>query len=249
MAANGAKVWYRGRRNLDAMLGYLRDEHSLGAATEVLLGGGSAGGLSAYIHADYIRSGFGPGVKFKAAPVSGFFLDHGTASGAELYPAQMRGVYAMMNSSGGVNRRCRAAMAPDDWRCIFAQNAYAHTATAIFPLNSAVDAYQMGAILQVPGSCAGLNATVAKDFSDCNSSELAAIIQFEDDFVDVLQGTDTFNRCNDLVLTPIFTASTSAVGTCSAVSACGPHITSSKKNKKTTTTTSRSLAFRADWRL
>jgi hypothetical protein len=78
---NGTKLWYRGKRNLDAMLRYLRRDHKLGAATEVLLSGGSAGGLSAYIHADYIRSTFASSVKFRASPVSGFFLMHDNVSG------------------------------------------------------------------------------------------------------------------------------------------------------------------------
>ena len=197
VSSNGKQVWFRGRRNLDAMLHYLRDQHNLGDATEVLLSGGSAGGLSAYIHADYIRAGFGPQVKFRAAPVSGFFLDHDTVRGTADYPTKMRGVYEMMNSSHGVNQRCLEAMAPDDWRCMFAQYSCAHTDTPVFPLNSAVDAYQMGAILQVPGTCAGLNASTAKDFSNCNTSELASIIRYEGDFVRAIQSSVAYSKAGN----------------------------------------------------
>ena len=61
----------RGKRNLDAMLGFLKETHGLTEAQEVLLSGGSAGGLSTYLHADYVRSQFATEVKFKAAPISG----------------------------------------------------------------------------------------------------------------------------------------------------------------------------------
>ena len=40
---------------LDAQLRFLFEAHNLSDATEVLLAGGSAGGLAVYLHADYIR--------------------------------------------------------------------------------------------------------------------------------------------------------------------------------------------------
>ena len=40
------------------MLRYLRQEHGLGNASEVLVSGGSAGGLAAYLHADAVRATF-----------------------------------------------------------------------------------------------------------------------------------------------------------------------------------------------
>ena len=51
----------------------------------MLLSGGSAGGLAAFLHADYVRSRFKDTVKFKAAPISGFFLNHATQAGQPLY--------------------------------------------------------------------------------------------------------------------------------------------------------------------
>ena len=127
---DGKLLFFRGKRILDAVLDFLKLNHGLGAATEVLLSGGSAGGLSTFLHADYVRSHFSPEVKFGAAPVSGFFLLHDTVQGANQYPANMEYVYRMMNSSGGVNQRCRvaqAAAAPDEaWKCIFANFSYRH---------------------------------------------------------------------------------------------------------------------------
>jgi hypothetical protein len=67
---NGTQLFFRGRRILDAVLDYLKESHGLASATEVLLSGGSAGGLSTFLHADYVRSQFGQEVKFGAAPVS-----------------------------------------------------------------------------------------------------------------------------------------------------------------------------------
>ena len=63
------------------------------ARTQVLLSGGSAGGLSTYLHADYVRSQFAETVKFKAAPISGFFLNHATAAGVPDYINKMKWVF------------------------------------------------------------------------------------------------------------------------------------------------------------
>lgn len=67
-------------------------------STAVLLSGCSAGGLATYLHADYVRSLLPRSVKrFKAAPVSGFFLDHSNVDGTPVYPSQMKNVFLMQN--------------------------------------------------------------------------------------------------------------------------------------------------------
>jgi hypothetical protein len=76
------------------MLGKLKREYGLGSASNVLLTGCSAGGMSTYLHADYIRTQLmNPGLlRYKVAGLSGFFLDHDTATGV---PAQRDNYQAM----------------------------------------------------------------------------------------------------------------------------------------------------------
>ena len=206
IVVNRSNVWFRGKRNLDAMLGYLRNEHGLGSATEVLVSGGSAGGLSAYIHADYIHASFpSPSAvqKFRAAPVSGFFLNHRTMNGALEHEANMRYVYTMMNSSAGVNRACAAHYAPqgdgEAWRCIFANESWTFSATPTFALQSAIDAYQISDILDFPNKqCAGLHVgnpqAPGPQMSNCSVSELATLAQYERDFMTDVQSSPAFRR-------------------------------------------------------
>jgi hypothetical protein len=239
IVVNGSKVWFRGKRNLDAVLGYLREEHGFGAATDVLVSGGSAGGLSAYIHADHIRSTLLPPdaghgatqetpllspsaststsasatrptdtarnattLKFRAAPVSGFFLNHRTMTGEAMHEADMRYVFTMMNSSGGVNRACAAAYSPvgEQWRCIFANESWSFSTTPTFPINSAIDAYQLSDILEFNGSryCAGLNVGVpvvpGPQMSNCSTQELAVVRGYEHDFLHDIQSSSAFTR-------------------------------------------------------
>ena len=120
---------------MEAMLDTLMADHGLNNAEEVLLSGGSAGGLAAYLHTDYVASKLPKTVKkFKSSPVSGFFLLHDDHTGVPLYPNEMKYVYNMQNSSGGVNADCVASLPePEQWRCIFANYSYAHIKSPIFP--------------------------------------------------------------------------------------------------------------------
>ena len=59
----------------------------------------------------------------------------------------MKNLFVESNATGGLNRHCIAAMAPDErWKCNFASGAYSYTQAPIFALNSALDAWQTGCI-------------------------------------------------------------------------------------------------------
>ena len=78
---NGTALHFRGKHNLDAILEDLTTRYGMGTATDVLVSGGSAGGLAAFLHADYIRSQLSDSVKrYKVAPGSGFFMLHDDAN-------------------------------------------------------------------------------------------------------------------------------------------------------------------------
>lgn len=207
---NGTQVFFRGKRILDAILSFLMLNYKLDEATEVLLAGGSAGGLSTFLHADYVRSQFGPNVKFGAAPVSGFFLMHDTVQGVDAYPSNMQYVYNMMNSSGGVNQRCRAAAGAsgndrEAWQCIFANSSYAHTQVPIFPLQSSVDKWQLGVIFQLDqaGNRACSSPALAPggytehQLANCTALQRRAVVQYERDFLRDLQASETFSRAGN----------------------------------------------------
>ena len=57
--------------------------------------------------------------------MSGFFLQHKTVEGLDVYPEQMKNVFEMSNATYGVNQACIASMnASEQWQCNFAQHAY-----------------------------------------------------------------------------------------------------------------------------
>ena len=73
---------FRGIKNLDATVQWALS-HGLKDATELVVTGGSAGGLSTFLHADrvrdYVRERAPALRRFKAAPVSGFFFAYSSS--------------------------------------------------------------------------------------------------------------------------------------------------------------------------
>ena len=76
--SDGQDMWFRGKANLAAVLDELRQDHGLGEASEVILSGGSAGGLAVYYHLDYVAAfvrGSAPKARVTGFPDAGFFAD------------------------------------------------------------------------------------------------------------------------------------------------------------------------------
>ena len=181
-AKTNQTLYFRGKRVLGALLDTLVKKHGLGSASQVLLSGGSAGGLSTYLHADrvhdYLKEHAPQLTRFKSAPISGFFLLHANAAGAAVYPSNMQYVFKMQNASSGVHPACIASLTADEqWKCMFANYSYAYTSAVVFPLQSAIDAWQMGNIWQGDKACA------KHDFQVCNATEVADLNDYAHDLV------------------------------------------------------------------
>lgn len=69
---------FRGRLNLIRTLDILLRDYGLGNAKDVVLAGGSAGGLSTYLGLDYVAERL-PKANVVGMPVAGYFLDHAPA--------------------------------------------------------------------------------------------------------------------------------------------------------------------------
>lgn len=196
-------LFFRGRRVLQLVVRELMSKHGLGAAEEVMLAGGSAGGLATLLQAEcdvgtrrdgppkrtapserlrcsldarphsFVGGLLPPTVrKYRAVPVSGFFLMHSTLGGADSFAEGIRAVYSLHNAS--VSAECAASVpAGESWRCFFANYSYAHARTPMFPIQSSVDLYQLFAILQAGGWDAGcLNR--GGQFAHCTTAQLEA---------------------------------------------------------------------------
>jgi len=175
-----AKLWFRGARNLEATLDYLFSKYSLADAKFVVLTGGSAGGLSTFLHLDYVAARLasaGSTARIVGEPVCGFFIDapnDGYEPANVTYPLRMQYVYNMQNSTGFLSNECQTALAPDSWKCIMAPHAAQFIKTPWFALQSRFDTWQLGNIAMIP--CTG-------DPLECNTTEWAQIQGYGPEFM------------------------------------------------------------------
>ena len=211
-ASDGTRMHYRGKRILDAVLDELLTEFGLDSAEEVLVSGSSAGGLAAFLHSDFIRSRMPTSVRrFKAAPISGFFLDHATEAGEMRYRQSMQWLWENVNPASGVQAECVAAKPPESqWRCLFAAEALAVSTVPTFVINSAVDKWQLGNIYE-PSSLSGslfarryegsgcLRSGRFQADQNCTAAEIDSLNSYAQDFVSDLQGTRGYNRRGNAV--------------------------------------------------
>lgn len=149
------KIYFRGRRVLDAVMADLLAK-GLDKAEGFLVNGCSAGGLSVWLHLDYIRSLVPTGVVVKGVPECGFFMDEPAEDGSPHWTPMYAAVDAMQNvtGSGSANADCISTTPVDQrHRCFMAQYTLPHIKTPLFAVNSVYDAWQASNILEVPRDC------------------------------------------------------------------------------------------------
>ena len=122
---NVSHLAFRGLLNLDSALDWLVSNKGLGNASELVVTGGSAGGLSTFLHTDRIASR-APLAKVRALPVVGYFLNHAEMSGAAPdYRASMDYVRVMQNITaspgGALNAACMGTHPTEKWKCIMSR--------------------------------------------------------------------------------------------------------------------------------
>jgi O-palmitoleoyl-L-serine hydrolase len=123
------KLYFRGIRNLDASLDHLFKMYNLADVELLIVTGGSAGGLSTFLHVDHIAdrmAAAGSKAIVRGNPVCGYFLDapnDGSQPMNVTYPLRMQYVYNMQNSTGSLSTECQSVYGIDAWKCIMAPHA------------------------------------------------------------------------------------------------------------------------------
>eukprot|EP00662_Eupelagonemidae_sp_cell21_P054754 gene54754-15218_t len=179
----GANLTFRGIKNLDASLDWAF-AHGMDKATEFVLGGFSAGGLSTFLHADRVAARLSKEApqcaKVVAAPMSGYFLDHGDSKhdGAN-FTSTMEYVYTMQNltfgADGALTPACKSAFPDHPSYCFMAPHMQQFIQTPFFMFNSKFDRWQLTNILDVNPITGVIGAAGA--------AAAAAVLQYGDDFM------------------------------------------------------------------
>eukprot|EP01052_Picozoa_sp_SAG31_P025650 SAG31_NODE_2260_length_6065_cov_3.729802_1_plen_266_part_00 len=149
----GKELYFRGKANLEGLLASMKSKYALAAATDVVVSGGSAGGLSTYLHADAVRAALPLATKVVAMPDAGFFIDN-DISRASGWVAQLQWVAMAQNVSASLSPDCLAVYpgAAESWKCFLAQYAAPFIKTPLFVLQSQYDAYQTSAEMKPAGA-------------------------------------------------------------------------------------------------
>lgn len=139
-----AQMWMRGRNNFDAVISYLQSDVGMGNATEVILSGGSAGGLAVFYNLDHLATLLPSNVRLTGFPDAGFFLDAADERGEYAYRAGFIGADPVWNvtGSGGTNLKCLEANPTATWKCLMAPYLASFITTPYFVMNAIYDAYQ-----------------------------------------------------------------------------------------------------------
>jgi hypothetical protein len=186
-------VYLRGRALLAAHLAELEAEHGfLSTATEVVVSGTSAGGLSANLHAPTIAAALRvPGARVVAVPDAGFWWDSPSYANATVRPwiemiaPALPFWNATLESADG--RACLTANAAAPVRCFTQPYLSAFTSTPTFTVQSLYDVYNLGFCFKFP--CA-LGAT-------CNATEVAAAHGFRDRMEAAIVGAEAAHGDRD----------------------------------------------------
>lgn len=172
----GTQLYFRGIKNFDAALDFAF-ANGLTEATEVVLTGESAGGLSTFLHADRMGQRLAEQApncaRFRAAPVVGYFLDHADyRRDAKNYTALMKNVYRMQNltfgTDGGLMARCQEAFPDSPNYCFMSPHMQGFVETPFFVFNSKYDLWQLDYVLKT---------------SFATKAGQKAVLQFGEDFL------------------------------------------------------------------
>jgi hypothetical protein len=134
---NNTEIFFRGFLNLQSYYKDLTEKHNLHDATDVVISGASAGGLSTFLHLDWWKSQI-INAKIMGLPDGGFFPDK------MKFSSTMRFIFNLMNCSSGVNQRCIESNILNKSNCIFPEYTIPCLSTSIFVVQSRFDSWQIG---------------------------------------------------------------------------------------------------------
>ena len=163
---------FGGLATLEAGLSALAASAGLAAATDVVVSGSSAGGLSAFLHVDHIAAAL-PAASVVAMPDAGFFPAQPAADGSYVWTQQYEQLVALYNISAAeqINAACfEATPTALLWTCLLASSFYARIASPVFMLQSVVDWAQLASWAGLPPACLAAPLT-----GNCSAAQLAVI--------------------------------------------------------------------------
>lgn len=175
-------MYLRGRKVFDAVVRDLLHTQGLASASEVILSGGSAGGLAVLFNIDHLATLLVGSPRLVGFPDAGFFLDAPDTTGVHTYRQSFIGADPVWNvtGGGGTNAACLRSYAEGEaWRCLLAEYLVPHVVTPLYVMNSIYDAYQLPHIAGtscVPTAANPCDASVAIAYGSRFRAAAASVV-------------------------------------------------------------------------
>ncbi|XP_074330622.1 pectin acetylesterase 7-like isoform X2 [Apium graveolens] len=179
------KLHYKGAKVFSAIVKDLLGK-GMRNATNALLTGCSAGGLSAILNCDKFRSFLPRHTNVKCSSDAGYFLHVKDVFGEYNFANFYDRIVKLHGSTKNLPRACTSTMRPRSL-CFYPQYVVPHVETPLFLINSAYDSYQIGYILapsinNLPQSW----ERCKNDTTTCSQDQIDILKGFRSEFVSAL---------------------------------------------------------------
>jgi hypothetical protein len=201
-------IYFNGKDNLDAIFTMLTSGvvgKKLTDATEVMLTGCSAGGLSVFIHSDTVQTYLSSQTKYGAIPMSGFFTDEVNIKDIHVYGTEIQRIFDLSQAEQGVHAGCVADNSENPWKCMMAPYVSDYIETPTFILNSIYDSWQTSCELfsAIPsidsagnGNCTAYPSysTCQADLENCTGSQIAQVNTYGSNCLATLKASNLYSK-------------------------------------------------------
>jgi len=179
-------LYFRGQSIVEGVFDDLA-RFGLYNATEIIITGCSAGGISVYLHIDWIRQRIPSHIKVSAAPDSGFFMDIPNYKGFK--NTTLWNVARTLHNTTFLNEKCKKANPGKKvGNCIWPDHTAKYISKDIpfYVINSLTDSYQVAHTLDLDCFKQGLFLSTLEN---CTQVELNAVQKFRQTMLSQLNAT------------------------------------------------------------
>ncbi|CAL9138484.1 unnamed protein product [Musa acuminata var. zebrina] len=180
-----AGLYFRGQRIWLAAIEELLS-NGMRDASQALLSGCSAGGLSTIFHCDNFRALFSSSTNVKCFADAGLFLDSVDVAGGHTMRSFFGDVVSLQGAGRYLPRTCTARM--DATSCFFPQNVVGNIQTPLFLLNTAYDVWQLQqSLAPKTADPQGYWKECKMNHANCNSYQLQFLQGFRDQMLNAVK--------------------------------------------------------------
>jgi len=153
---NGSKMWFRGFNNTMASFDYLRDNYDLFNASEIILSGGSTGGIAAMIWSIYLKDYLPKKIKIKIYIDGSLFLDaFNEETHCYLFRFMMQSLAEIIQlNASELYGNCQYKD-EDFWKCLMIKYIYKAIDYPVFISNAQTDVSELVELMSITCFLAG----------------------------------------------------------------------------------------------